>query len=168
MRPYLKQVAGRLLAGGLAGKVDASDVVQQALVAAAERFEQFRGTTAAQWQGWLVAIVRNETLNLQRFWHQECRDVGRDEVLLPSTMNQEAASGRCTPSEIAIRRERAVRLTAAIERLPAEYRQVIELRNSQGLAYSEIASRLGRSEDAVRQMWVRALQRLRRDLGDEE
>ena len=49
MRPYLRAVAGGVLAGRIAGKVDVSDVVQQSLLASIERFEQFRGNTRGEW-----------------------------------------------------------------------------------------------------------------------
>jgi RNA polymerase sigma factor (sigma-70 family) len=66
----------------------------------------------------------------------------------------------------AARREQAVLLADALERLPADYREVIILRYLEGLAPPEVAWRMGRSVESVRKLWTRALVQLRRALGD--
>jgi RNA polymerase sigma-70 factor (ECF subfamily) len=76
-------------------------------------------------------------------------------------------AGGSTPSVHAVRRERAARVLEALERLPHDYREVIHQRIFQHLDYEEIAARLGRTNDAVRCLWVRALRRLRDELGEE-
>jgi RNA polymerase sigma-70 factor, ECF subfamily len=58
-------------------------------------------------------------------------------------------------------REQQVLLADALERLPADYREVIILRNLEDLSYDEIAQRMGRTPGAVRMLWVRALAQLR-------
>ena len=45
--------------------------------------------------------------------------------------------------------------------LPAHYRDVIVLRNLEGLSFDEVARRMGRTPGAVRLLWLRALDRLR-------
>jgi RNA polymerase sigma-70 factor (ECF subfamily) len=59
-----------------------------------------------------------------------------------------------------------VLLAEVLDRLPDDYRTVIVLRNLEGLSHEEVAARLGRNVGAVRMLWVRALARLRRELGD--
>jgi RNA polymerase sigma-70 factor (ECF subfamily) len=59
-----------------------------------------------------------------------------------------------------------VRLAKLLERLPADYREVIVLRSLEELPYEEVASRMGRSAGAVRVLWVRALARLRDEAKD--
>ena len=51
-------------------------------------------------------------------------------------------------------------------RLPADYAEVILLRNIEGLSHDEIALRMGRGSGAVRMLWVRALARLRQELDE--
>jgi RNA polymerase sigma factor (sigma-70 family) len=53
----------------------------------------------------------------------------------------------------------------ALDRLPSEHREVLVLRQFDGLSHAAIATRMGRSEDAVRQLWVRALRGLRESMG---
>jgi RNA polymerase sigma-70 factor (ECF subfamily) len=62
------------------------------------------------------------------------------------------------------KREQALQLAGALEDLPEDYREVILLRQVEGLPFAEVARRIGRSEDSVQKLWVRALDRLRRVL----
>jgi RNA polymerase sigma-70 factor (ECF subfamily) len=57
-------------------------------------------------------------------------------------------------------------LAEAIERLPAPYRGVIVLRHLEGLSFADVARKLDRTEDSVKNIWFRALRHLRGMLGD--
>jgi DNA-directed RNA polymerase specialized sigma24 family protein len=52
----------------------------------------------------------------------------------------------------------------ALARLPADYAEIILLRNVEGLSHEQAAERMGRGVGAVRMLWVRALSRLRAEL----
>jgi RNA polymerase sigma-70 factor (ECF subfamily) len=69
------------------------------------------------------------------------------------------ASGR------AMAREQAEAFHAALGRLPDDYRQVILLRYQQELSFEEIGRQLGRSPNAARMLWLRALERLKQEMG---
>jgi RNA polymerase sigma-70 factor (ECF subfamily) len=167
-RPYLRGVVARILGAQFSAKVDASDVVQQCLLTAFERFGQFRGADTEQWQHWLLALVRNQTRKIVRYWYQEMRDVRREQSLTPGSSDERpVAAEDSTPSQQAARRERAARLMAVLQRLPQDYRQVISLRNFEDLPYAEVAARMNRSEEAVRKLWERAIRRLREEWGDQ-
>jgi RNA polymerase sigma-70 factor (ECF subfamily) len=56
-------------------------------------------------------------------------------------------------------------LADALGQLPEDYREVIILRHLEALPFAEVAARMGRSEDSVQKLWVRALASLRRSLG---
>jgi RNA polymerase sigma-70 factor (ECF subfamily) len=73
-----------------------------------------------------------------------------------------------SPSQRAVRREQAVLLANALERLPADYREVIVLRHLEGRSFPEIAQRMRRSVDSVQKLWLRGLSRLRRAFGETE
>ena len=62
-----------------------------------------------------------------------------------------------SPSHRAMRRERAVLLANALEALPADYREVILLHHMEGLTMPEVATRMGRTYDSVRKLWVRSM-----------
>src|SRR5262249_57169445 len=69
------------------------------------------------------------------------------------------ASGR------AMAREQAEAFRAALGRLPDDYRQVILLRYQQELSFEEIGRHLERSPNAARMLWLRALERLKQEMG---
>jgi RNA polymerase sigma-70 factor (ECF subfamily) len=154
-RAYLKALAGRILRDRL--PTDNSDVVGSSLERACACVAQFKGTSAQEFLGWLTAIARNEALKaLRRAKRLEpLAEVGGNEPLADSTALGERAS----------RRERSALLLAAVDRLPDDYRRVIQLRNLRELPHEEVARQMGRSPDAVRQLWCRAFRRLKEELG---
>ena len=52
-----------------------------------------------------------------------------------------------------------------LDRLPSDYRQVLVLHHLEECDFPEVARRLGRSVEAVKKLWARALARLRRSAG---
>jgi RNA polymerase sigma-70 factor, ECF subfamily len=59
-----------------------------------------------------------------------------------------------------------VLLADELEKLPADYREVIVLRHLEELSFPEVARLMGRTVDSVQKLWVRALARLRQTLGE--
>ena len=55
-------------------------------------------------------------------------------------------------------------IAEVLESLPDDYRQVIMMRNLQGLSHTEIATEMDRSERAIRMLWLRALKQLRHEV----
>jgi RNA polymerase sigma-70 factor (ECF subfamily) len=158
-RPYLLMVARRMFGDARTGKPES--VVQDGLLVAVQSLDHFRGTTAREFLAWLTGIVRNKALAKMR------RRIPSQPLPAGSSDGELLATGSSTPSDHAARRERAVLLRAAVDRLPPDYRELIDLRSFQGCSYAEIANRMGKSELAVRQLWVRSLQKLRDLLGEE-
>ncbi len=85
------------------------------------------------------------------------RQQSLDSLLEQSSFSvQEAlAATATTASAVAVRRERAVLLANALEGLPADYREVVILRNLEGLKFGEVATRMGRSSGAIRRCRAR-------------
>lgn len=155
-RPYLLALAQRVLVHKLPG--EDSSVVQDGILAAVDHLPQFKGQTGAEFLGWLTAIVRNEALNrLKRAKRIEPLSVDSGNVALDS---------QTSPSQRLVRREDAARVRQAVDRLTDRHRQVIELRNFQNLPFAAIASKLAISEALARQLWVRAVQELRDNMGE--
>ena len=107
---------------------------------------------------------------MRRFGGAQRRDVDR-EISLEHALAESSrrlgdalAAPGSSPSEQAGRHELELRLADALARLPADYAEVILLRNVEGLSHDEIAERMGRGVGAVRMLWVRALARLRQEL----
>ena len=66
-----------------------------------------------------------------------------------------------SPSRHAARRESSALVADALAKLPDDQEDVIRLRSIQELGWEEVARRMDRSNDAVRQLWVRAIKKLR-------
>jgi RNA polymerase sigma factor (sigma-70 family) len=140
-----------MLDAGRAG--DGSSVVQDASVVARERFGQFRGQTPGEFFRWLAAIVR-------RTIQGRYRKAVRCEALAEAVPIDANGS---SPSSTAARRELAARLREVMTRLSERDRLLIDLRNFEDWSYKAIAQHLGTTEDAARQAWFRAFQKLRRE-----
>ena len=162
LRPYLKALVRKELGAELQGKVDDSDVVQQSLIRATNKFSEFHGDNLEGWQAWLIAITRNEARNTARFWHQQRRDAFRETngQAAENPQLQRAAQDESTPSKAAMRREDAAQLLGLINQLPNEQQQIISWRFFENLSHKEVASRLGISEVASRQRAHQALMKL--------
>lgn len=66
------------------------------------------------------------------------------------------------PDEVVDNAEQSLLVAEAIEKLPEDYRRVIELRHFHGHSHASVAAEIGRSAAATRMLWVRALVELRR------
>lgn len=173
-QPWLRLLARLEIDHRFAGKFSASDVAQQTMAEAWKGWDEFRGEHEAQRMAWLKAILRNQMANLARnYVGTQKRDVMR-EVSLEASLDQSeqrlnnlVVADQTSPSGAAIANERQLQLAQALERLPADYCEVIVLRNLEELSHEEVAARMNRKSGAVRMLWVRALTRLKEELGDE-
>jgi RNA polymerase sigma-70 factor, ECF subfamily len=152
-------------------KFDASDIVQQTLLEAVKDWPKFRGGTEAELAAWLRQILAHVLLHeVRRYGGAQHRDIGREvsleEALAESSRRLGAALAApgSSPSERAGRHELELRLADALARLPADYAEIILLRNVEGLSHEEAAARMERGVGAVRMLWFRALARLRQEL----
>jgi RNA polymerase sigma-70 factor (ECF subfamily) len=170
-RNYLVVLAATQIERRLQPRVSPSDVVQETMLKAHKNFGQFRGTTEQELLAWLRQILVN---NLARFVEQHMlaarRDVRREVsierlgVALEQSTIQLAAlvpSQGKSPSMAVQQREEAVVLADRMAQLPNDYRDVLVLRNLQGLPFEEVATRIGRSVGATRMLWLRAIEKLR-------
>ena len=71
-----------------------------------------------------------------------------------------------TPSQEFLQIDNELRVTVALAQLPADYQEVIVLRNLQRLSFNEVAERMERSRPAVQMLWMRAIKKLQEALGD--
>jgi RNA polymerase sigma-70 factor (ECF subfamily) len=174
-RDWLLLLARLQIGRRLQGKLDASDLVQLAMLEAVRAGPQFRGESEAEVLAWLRGILAHVLAHeVRRYAGTQQRDVGREVSLEQELTASSARLGallaaeQTSPSEAAARREQSVVLADALARLPADYREVIVLRNLEGLSHEEVAAQMGRGAGAVRMLWVRALARLRQELQGRE
>ena len=166
-RNYLRLLARTGLDVSLQGKADPSDLVQDALLKAAQRFGQFRGATDAELAGWLRRILARCLADFVRRYGTRGRHAGRerslDQLLDRSSqaMERVLATDSNSPSATAQRRDLGVVLSDALAELGEDQREVIVLHHLEGLGWDEVARRLGRTAGAVQKLWTRALKQLR-------
>ncbi|TWT97014.1 ECF RNA polymerase sigma factor SigR [Botrimarina colliarenosi] len=174
---YLKLVVASQLDDRLRARVSSSDVVQETFYEAHRDFPAFRGATPEEFLGWLRRILMN---NLLRAVEQHLKAAKRDvrrEVSLDRArpLGDRSAPGFAaqlphdgdSPSASFQRRENADTLGQMLDVLPDDYREVLRLRHQEGLDFSEIGERMGRSSGAVRMLWLRSIKRLRSLYDDE-
>lgn len=165
-RAYLRLLASSQVDTWLGGRVDASDIVQQTMLDAVVRRDQFRGSTEGELVAWLRAILSNNMIDAVRHHGRAKRDVARnvslDETISDSFRRVDAlvAGHDATPSQRASNNEQLLRLPVALEQLPEAQREAIVLHHLQGFKLKETAHRMGRSESAVGGLLHRGLKRL--------
>jgi RNA polymerase sigma-70 factor, ECF subfamily len=172
-RGYLSLVARLQIGRRLQGKADAADLVQETFLAAHQNWEQFRGTTERELLRWLRRILAARLTDLmRRYLGSQRRDVRLERELAAELeqSSQDLDAGllakQDSPSQQVAQREQGLLLADALSRLPEDYREVLILRHMEGLTFPEVAQRLGRTLDAVKSVWTRALDRLRLSLKD--
>jgi RNA polymerase sigma-70 factor (ECF subfamily) len=166
-RDYLRLLVRLQLGPRLRAKLDASDIVQQAILQAHERRDSFRGQTEGEWLAWLRAILANALAGAVRRFETQARDPGRERSLeaelerSASRLEGLLAADQTSPSERAVRGEELLRLAQALARLQEDQRQVVELHYLKGLPVSEVAEHIGRTRPAAVGLLFRGLKRLR-------
>jgi RNA polymerase sigma-70 factor (ECF subfamily) len=167
-RNYLLTIANRSLSHAVRRKLGASDLVQDTLVEAVRDFSDFQGDQLGELLAWLRGILLHNAANTSRHYEQtDKRDVSREvsfenhghDVLQLTDTAISPLSGMAS-------RELDSQLSDALSRLPTDMRLAIELRNRDRLSFHEIGVEMGRSADAVRKLWARAIEKLRTELGD--
>jgi RNA polymerase sigma-70 factor (ECF subfamily) len=165
---YLLTVARHELRPSLRAKMDAADVVQETFIEAMRDFASFRGETATQLLSWLRGILRHNLADVNRRFDACCRCLAqevrlRDQLFEAVRISSPPISDR-TICEQLIAQELRHALDAALQRLPASYRQVLQLRCGERWSFVKIGNYLRRSPEAARKLWCRAVERLRQDM----
>jgi RNA polymerase sigma-70 factor (ECF subfamily) len=163
-RDYLHLQARLQLGSGLRGGQDVSDVVQRTLLSAHQRAAQFRGKTAAEQAGWLRAILANQVAETVRRASRPVERCDSLDALLDRSSVRLVASlkgAERSPVTVAERHEDMNRLARALDRLPPEQREAIELHHLYERPVSEVAGLMGKSSAAVVGLLYRGLRALR-------
>jgi RNA polymerase sigma-70 factor (ECF subfamily) len=173
-RNYLELLARLQIGRRLQSKVDAADLVQETFLDAHASFGNFRGETERELVAWLRRVLAFNLASLvRRYRGTRRRDVALERELAceldesSHALDRGFVAANSSPSQQAARREQAVVLADALGCLPPDYREVIVLRQLEGLTFPEVARQMNRSQESVKKLWVRGLARLRGALGDE-
>jgi RNA polymerase sigma-70 factor (ECF subfamily) len=165
-RPGLRAFVEARLGGRFAGRVDASDVVQEALLEAHQRLPDFLRRRPMPLRTWLWKTAYERLLKIRRHHGRARRAAGR-EIPWPdrsSLLLVRDVLGRTSPSRRLEEQELAQRVRRALAELGEADREVLLMRHVEQLPYEEVGHLLDLDPAAARQRYGRALLRLRKVL----
>lgn len=147
---------------------EARDLTQETFLQAFRHLANFRGD--ADLRTWLYRIAVNQARNRWRWWKRRRRDrtvsldaparEGSDAPLSAALEGEPSAD----PEQQTLSRERASALHAALKSLSRPYREVVVLRDIEGLSYEEVAAALDLNVGTVKSRLSRGRNELRRRL----
>jgi RNA polymerase sigma-70 factor (ECF subfamily) len=174
-RERLKHMVAVRMDRRLAARVDPSDVVQEALLDAAQGFDEYLRKRPLPFYPWLRRLAWERLIDLhRRHLHAQRRSVKREQPLAPHLSDESVRqladrvlARQSSPSDRAIRSELRARVRTALDRLGERDREVLVLRHLEQLSTRETAAVLGVSEGTVKTRHLRALERLHALLASE-
>jgi RNA polymerase sigma-70 factor (ECF subfamily) len=135
---------------------DAEDVVQDAYVRALRFFSSLRSDDA---RAWLFTIVRNT-------WYGRFpQATGAHQPTVYGDMKHDRPDEGLDPEALAMQQQAVEKVKRAVQELPSDFREVIILRELEGLSYKELAAVVGIPIGTVMSRLARARERLQAILG---
>jgi RNA polymerase sigma-70 factor (ECF subfamily) len=148
---------------------DAMEVAQDAFVRIYRSIGEFRGE--CEFTTWLHQIVVNLARNRYRWWHRRGRQamVSIDDPVetADGTVEIQVESKGDAPDVEAANAEFVQKLSEKVDALPANFREVLVLRNIENMSYEEISVALGCSVGTVKSRIARAREALREAMAGE-
>jgi len=156
----VRRTVGRRMGPGLRARADSEDVLQSAMVSALANLAEFEFRGEAAFVGWLSAIAAQQVGQLVRHHGAKRRDLEREQRI---SQAPPLPADDTTVTQAAARNDERARLREALAQLQKPDRDVVRLRSFDGLAFREVAERLGLADqDAARYVYRRALESLGR------
>jgi len=167
-REKLRRMVQLRLDHRLAGRVSASDVLQEAYIDALKRVEHYFEKPDQPFFGWLRLVVGQRLADIHREHLAKKRHAGKDVSIHPGGAGADSACiAACllgklsSPSGAAAKNETFARLEEALEQMDPLDREVLALRHFEELSNAETAALLGIQPPAASKRYVRALARLK-------
>jgi RNA polymerase sigma-70 factor (ECF subfamily) len=169
-RDRMRRMVALRLDPRLQGRVDPSDVIQEGYIDAAQRLDEYARDRSAPFYIWLRFLVGQRIAEQhRRHLGARVRDAGREVSLYRGPMPEASTAalaaqllGKLTsPSEMAIRAERKIRLQQALNAMDPIDREIIVLRHYEQMNNGEAALVLGLDKSAASKRYTRAVIRLK-------
>jgi RNA polymerase sigma-70 factor (ECF subfamily) len=151
-------------------RVDVSDVVQDVMIEANRRLQDYIANPAMPFHLWLRHIAKDRIIDAHRRHRgSQKRSVDREQALAAPGANDRSTmdlavhlcDGELTPAAAATQREMAKRVADAVSQLGDQDGEIIIMRHYEQLTNQEVAQALGLSEPAASMRYLRAVRRLR-------
>jgi RNA polymerase sigma-70 factor (ECF subfamily) len=160
--PSLRDRVRRELPASLRRKVGASDVIQEAYLGVHRNLANFEPRGEGSFERWLARIVDNKVRDTLRHYLARGKRGRQREVSRPHRADTRQFPARQpTPSAIAMAAELEARVRESFERLSPDHQDALRLLRDEGLSMEQAGERLGRSGEAMRKLYARAVTRLR-------
>jgi RNA polymerase sigma-70 factor, ECF subfamily len=167
---YLKLLARFQIDVRLRSRLDPSDIVQQTLLIAHQKRDQFQGRTNAELARWLRAILASVLAQQKRRYtkHRAERAQSLENAIEETSARLEnwIAGDESTPGRRAAKAEQLVILAGALAELPEDQRTVLELHYLQGISLPKIALEMNKTVASVAGLLYRGAKSLRKRMGD--
>jgi RNA polymerase sigma-70 factor (ECF subfamily) len=165
-RRRLRRMVELRLDSRLSARIDASDVVQEAMFDAVRRLVEYERDRPLPFYLWLHRLAADRLAEFRRLHHRQGRDVSREETMLRMDASTGLVVDRLvasdtTPGMALIREEQCGHVRAALAELPPRDREILVMRHLEDLTVVEIAAILDISESAAKMRHLRAIERIR-------
>jgi RNA polymerase sigma-70 factor (ECF subfamily) len=176
-RAPLRRIIDLRLDPAVARRVDASDIVQDVLLEANQRLVEYLKKPDMPFHLWLRHLAQDRIIDTHRRHRlAQRRSVDREQPIARPAWTDESSVSLVaqlidterTPTSEAIQQELLRKLSAAIEELSEDDREIILMRHHELLSNQDVAKALGLTEAAASMRYLRALRRLREVLVPEQ
>lgn len=151
----LKAYARSRLGPRMKEQLRTSDVLQNAYVEMLRALPTFAGDSEEDFVAWVTQIIENDIRRQQR-WFGAAKRTRPERTSARNALAKVLLDEPPTPSSELIADEELELLDRALQELPDDYREVIELAIRQELSHREVAAHMGRTEAATRMLLSRA------------
>ena len=170
-RNYMRLLVRLQLGRRVRADLDIEQLLDEISLELHHKSAQFRGVCEQEFLTWMRGLIGSVLAKqLRRCAPAQCRELWLERSLTHEldessrALNESFVAKERSPSRRAGTRDPAVLLADALQELSKDDREVIILRQLEGLQFPEVARRLGRAENSVKNLWPRALARLRSTL----
>ncbi|MHC4972064.1 MAG: RNA polymerase sigma factor [Planctomycetota bacterium] len=159
--PALRDRVRKRLPKALRRKVSESDVIQAAYLGLHKDLEAFEDRGDGSFERWLSGIVDHKIHDvLRKYYGAQKRGPQHEVSRAVRGETAQFAARQPSPSAYAMARELESGIRKALARLSADHRIVLRLVQEEGLTLAEAGRQMGRSSEAVRKLYARAISRL--------
>lgn len=160
----------------IARRVDASDVVQDVMLEASSRLQDYLQNPGMPFHLWLRQLAKDRIIDMHRRHRvAQRRSVDREQQVFSIGDDERSVAdltallkdAELTPGTAAMQNEFMNQFMVALHQLSEDDRELVMMRHFEGLGNGEVAAALGLSEAAAGMRHLRALKKLRNALGSD-